>query len=306
MTTARATGAYFTTGNPFNNPPFRDWAMKACLPHLRILEPFAGANHLINTLRDLGFCKTADSFDIAPAADEVQPRDTLTDFPKGWSVCVTNPPWLAKNSATRRGLPFPATHYADLYMVALELCLTHCDYIAALVPESFIQSGLFTKRLRAFISLPPMFEDTDNPVGLALFCPHYQAYTSVWHGDQRIGLLHELKQHCPPPATGLKTTFNAPHGNIGLIGIDNTTEASIRFCDPAELNGYDVKHSSRAITRIAVDGDVSIDKLNAALAKYRADTHDVFLTAFKGIRKDGRYRRRLDFATARAIIHHCR
>jgi hypothetical protein len=34
----------------------------------------------------------------------------------------------------------------------------------------------------------------------------------------------------------------------------------------------------------------------------RADTHDVVLTPFKGIRKDGAFRRRLDFRIARAIL----
>ena len=42
--------------------------------------------------------------------------------------------------------------------------------------------------------------------------------------------------------------------------------------------------------------------LNTRLKTIREKTHDVFLTAFKGIRRDGHYRRRLDWALARAIV----
>ena len=85
------------------------------MPKTSILEPFAGANLLISSLKDMGLCHRADSFDIAPAHTDVKLRDTLTDFPTGYEVCITNPPWLAKNSATRRGLAFPETPYDDLY-----------------------------------------------------------------------------------------------------------------------------------------------------------------------------------------------
>ena len=37
----------------------------------------------------------------------------------------------------------------------------------------------------------------------------------------------------------------------------------------------------------------------------RASTYDVFLTAFKGLRKDGKYRRRMEYRLARDIIADC-
>ena len=51
-----------------------------------------------------------------------------------------------------------------------------------------------------------------------------------------------------------------------------------------------------------VPWDVDIDRLNAKLMDIREKTHDVFLTAFKGLRRDRYYRRRLDWALARSII----
>lgn len=96
--------------------------------------------------------------------------------------------------------------------------------------------------------------------------------------------------------------FNESKGNQGLIIIDNTVSASIRFCSPAELGEYKVRHQCRSITKIGVPWCVDIDKLNAHLTAIRENTHDVFLTAFKGLRSDDCYRRRLDWRLARAIV----
>ena len=247
-------------------------------------------------------------------------RDTLADFPEGFNVCITNPPWLARNSATRRGLPFPeATRYDDLYKYALEQCLMHCKWVAAIIPEAFIRSGLFLKRLHDFISLVPqtqgkatqengkrdtsyMFEDTEHPVGLALFAPHATSDVRVWRNNQFLGSLRALRTHLPQPSSNRSIVFNDPNGNLGLIAIDNTISASIRFCPPEELKGYPIRVHCRSITKIGVPWRVDIEMLNARLATIREKTHDVFLTAFKGVRRDGYYRRRLDWALARSII----
>ena len=242
---------------------------------------------------------------LPPLARGVEYRDTLCDFPQGFDVCVTNPPWLAKNSATRRGLAFPDTRYDDLYKVALERCLANCQWIAALVPESFIRAGLFHERLGHFVSLTgKMFNDTENPVGLALFEPNPVKDVVVWRDEKKIGTLRELEKNLPKSNNKISMRFNAPNGNVGLIAIDNTKRPSIRFCEPADLNGYEVSGACRSITRIEVEGDVNISSLNDCLREFRKRTHDVLLTSFKGLRKDGKYRRRLDWYTAKRIINH--
>ncbi len=302
--TKRENGVYYTAGDPFESPAFTGWAKKARLPESQILEPFAGANSLIDRLEVLKLCKKWKSFDIAPVGKGVEYRDTLCDFPQGFDVCVTNPPWLAKNSATRRGLAFPDSHYDDLYKVALERCLANCQWIAALVPESFIRAGLFHERLGHFVSLTgKMFNDTENPVGLALFEPNPVKDVVVWRDADEIGTLRELEKNLPKSNNKISMRFNAPEGNVGLIAIDNTTEASIRFCHPADLNGYPVSGACRSITRIAVDSNVYIKDLNDCLREFREKTQDVLMTSFKGLRKDGWYRRRLDWNSARGIIN---
>ena len=74
------------------------------------------------------------------------------------------------------------------------------------------------------------------------------------------------------------------------------------------INPDDIKVSSRAFTRISglpedVNRDNFIDKCNSLLQEYRNNTQDVFLTSFKRVRKDGKYRRRLDFKTIRIILN---
>ena len=288
-----------------------------------VLEPFAGAKdipRLIDAARLQ--CRDWAFFDIEPGAKGILQRDTLADFPKGFNTCITNPPWLARNSATRRGLPFPkATRYDDLYKYALEQCLTHCEWVAAIIPEAFIRTGLFLERLCDFISLVPqkqdetnyppdkagrggsvMFEDTEHPVGLALFAPDTTSDVRIWRNNQFLGTMCELRRHLPQPSSNRDIVFNDPQGNLGLIAIDNTVSASIRFCPAEELKDYPIRVHCRSITKIGVPWRVDIEMLNACLTTIREKTHDVFLTAFKGIRRDGHYRRRLDWALARAII----
>ena len=305
----RAQGRYYTVGNPFACEPFRDWAERAGLARATVLEPFAGRNSLIRRLEELNLCSRWRAFDVLPGAPGVKQRDSLASFPTGFEVCITNPPWLAKNSATARGLPFPQCRHDDLYKFALEKCLANCPWVAALVPESFIRANLFHRRLESFVSLTAcMFSDTAHPVGLALFAPEPSADVEVWSGKRKIGSLAALRTHLPRVASEAQRRrlrslrFNDPKGNLGLIALDNTRGRSIRFCSPRELEGYRISHSSRALTRIHVPFGFCIREYNRFLNEFRDFTRDVLLTCYRGLRRDGMYRRRLDWRLAREIV----
>lgn len=299
----RQHGRFYTVANPFLHGAFRKWARLAGLPRAEILEPFAGGNSLIAHLQSMQLCNAHSAFDIAPGARGVRRRDTLQSFPRGFDVCVTNPPWLAKNSASGRGLAFPQTHYDDVYKLCIEKCLRHCGYVAALVPESFIRCGLFRARLHTFISLTKaVFADTAHPVGLALFVPRETPHVEVYSGGKRVGRLADIESLRPRINTARKIVFNQPRGNLGLIAVDNTHGASIRFCHPREIRSYAIGASSRYITRIATGGAVCVETLNRTLHAFREGTCDVLMTPYRGLRKDGMYRRRLDWDLARGVI----
>jgi hypothetical protein len=300
----RELGQYYTIGNPFSLKPFRQWAKKANLKKEVVLEPFAGANNIISLLQYLDYAKYFKSYDIAPNDDDVMFRNSFEDFPKGHKVCITNPPWLAKNSATRRALFFPNPQYDDLYKFAIDKCLQNCEYVAAIIPESFITANIFHNRLSCVISLAyEMFEDTDAPACLALFTPKPSVNFDVYRNDKLLGKYYDLKRLIPEVLNDCQVEFNSKEGNLGLFAIDNANCASIRFCEVKELDGYKISHSCRSITKIKIDKKIEIENLNNTLNNFRKRTKDVFLTAFKGLRKDGMYRRRLDYGLARRIIN---
>jgi len=298
----RTQGQYFTQYNPFRNDGFLEWAESCNLKNETILEPFAGANNLINMLKNMELCNDFISFDIEPKNNDVKYKNTLTDFPKNYNVCITNPPYLAQNSATRRGLFYPQTRHDDIYKYALELCLRNCKNVAAIIPASFLNANIFRNRLSYYILLnTKMFDDTDCPVCLALF--KEDSDDVKIYDEQYVGLLSDLEKKIPQ-GKNVEMQFNSPIGNLGLIAIDNTKEASIKFMEGAKIPASKISVSSRAITRIQIDFslDTLINKLNDRLSQFRAETNDIFLTPFKGLRKDNKYRRRLDYALARKLI----
>lgn len=307
----RSNGIYYTAlHNPFAYPAFTRWAKQHQIQREVILEPFAGANNLIDMLQELGHCKRYQSYDLYPQSLNVQSRDTLNDYSTGYRVCITNPPWLYKSSASRRGLPFPETEFDDLYKHCLALCLKHSPYVATLIPASFLQSRLFRQRLEKVIFIhKKLFSYTDNPVCLALFQEEMVKDIQIYLDNKLIGMLGKLESYLPNSKTASSRSiqFNAIKGPLGFISIDNNSSPSIRFCHGDALRHHAIKVSSRAITRI--DGidvtDSLIDRLNERIDMIRASTYDVFLTAFKGLRKDGKYRRRMEYRLARDIIADC-
>lgn len=306
----RHLGRFLTVGNPFLHRAFVDW-WAAAAP-TEVLEPFAGADGIPALLREAGFDATFHSFDIEPLAPTVARADTLAEFPAGHRVVVTNPPYLSRHFARRKGLDvddLPWGRHNNLYKVAVEECLEHCEWVAAIIPESFVTSGLFTERLVAVVSLTTeMFTDTEMPTCLALWGPEPTGDFTLWRGHELLGGFLDLSAEVPMGSCEDRIRFNVASGNVGLVAIDSTAGPSIRFCDPAEIPLEKVKHSARLVSRIAVDeldpssvGAV-IAEANRVLGQWRARTADVHLTAFKGLRADGWFRRRLDFGIARRIL----
>lgn len=318
-------GQFFTITNPFEVAPFKMWMESINIDEDTVfLEPFAGANNIVNMIQDIGFLNKWDCFDISPNNEinntkyHIEKRDTLKLFPKNYKIAITNPPYLAKNSATRSGIKYPNTKYQDLYLYSLDRMVKNVDYCAAIIPESFITSPIFTNKLIFVVSLTcKMFDDTDCPVCLAMFSPTKDKKKFnlskndfvIYSMNERIGTYDELKKSIKlNKKIDIKWVFNDPNGSIGLRGVDNTKCASIKFVDGNEINPSRIKVSSRSLTRISglpqsYDIELFIELLNKNLSKYRNATHDVFLTAFKNLRMDNKYRRRLDFDTARYLLN---
>lgn len=300
----RTNGRYYTTVNPFNLKPFKIWARKIKMDTHRILEPFAGANNVIKMLKlenDIEF----SSFDINPQDSNVKKRDTIKNFPLGYKTCITNPPWLASYSAKRKGLDYPDIKHDNIYKHCLEIALKNCENVCFIIPATYLRTALFRDRLDSVIFINNnLFMETENPVCIALFTKNSKE-SKIYYDDVYVGTLEQLESFLPKPRKDLKIKFNSKKGNLGLVCIDNHREPSIRFCNGNEIS-RDVKHSDRLITRIDCDVkdiDKTVKILNKQLDEIRKNTHDVFLAPFKGLRKDGHYRRRIDYDLVRRMIN---
>lgn len=232
----------------------------------------------------------------------------MASFPLGFNVCITNPPYLGKSSARRRHIEYPWDE-DDLYKVCLNTMLRHCAFVAAIIPESYITARIFRTRLWGVISLNClMFDDTEEPVCLALFTPDGSSgRTRVHTLDGYLGTLEELEAKAPAADFHYEWHFNDPNGSIGVRALDTPSGPDCAFIPGEEISPEGVKDTSRHIVRVSglpkeIDRTVFLTRCNGVLARYREDTRDVLLTSYRGLRKDGQYRRRLDFRTIRAIM----
>ncbi|NDW10684.1 DUF5053 domain-containing protein [Dysgonomonas sp. 520] len=319
--TKRIRAKHYTNNNPFNHQMFKEWLYQIPNHHkLKYLEPFAGSNNIIQLAQDINNnINDWSCYDIEPPITNNVPqykiikRDTIKSFPSGYDVIITNPPYLGKSSASRRKLNFPDTHYDDLYKLCLDIMLNNCPYVAAIIPESFITSGLFHNRLFGVISLnSKMFNDTDCPVCLGLFIPNNQdnGDFKVYIGDDYVGMYNDSKQYdlSEYVKSNNNWVFNDSQGSIGVKCVDSQKGADIYFHRGEIIDPNKIKVSSRAFTRIGglpenIDLDRFIAECNKELGLYRDNTKDIFMTSFKGLRKDGKYRRRIDFKTIRYILN---
>ena len=313
----KSKGQYFTFYNPFEHELFYEWLNKIDNIDSRIiLEPFCGINSIPFLLNKMNFDFNWHCFDIdkknisknrMPNIN-IEVKNCFTRFPKGYNVIITNPPYLSQHSAKRQNIDFPSIKYDNLYKLSLSLMLKNSDYIAAILPESFITQPLFKSRLYGVISINnKVFNDTEFPVCLALFLPEKSKKHWVYLGREKIGYYHDLKKLMIQPLKKYKVKFNEPDGEIALRAIDNGYEDSICFFKGNNFQNLKINKMSRHFTRISVDINTDMDLIiieaNNILKNLRETTHDLFLTSFKGLRKDGKYRRRLDYRTARYIIN---
>ena len=305
----RAQGRFYTNGNPFELEPFKQWAKQVGLRNTRILEPFAGSNNLIKYLQSMKLCNKYASYDINPASDAVKKLDAISFFPKGYDVCITNPPWLSRNSAKKRKIMFPYK-YDNIYKHCISIIAANCPFFAVLLPASYITTRMLFNRLESLILIHKdnVFADTENPVCLCLFNNESNEKINIYYDDEFIGDYYDLyRKNEFNKRNNLTVKFNDVGGNLGLISFDDVYKPSICFCSIKDIEKYKIKDSSRFITRISTRFynkkiDLDIDELNNILNNYRSNTKDLFLTPFMGLRKDGMHRRRITYKTIRKII----
>jgi hypothetical protein len=312
-----ARGAFHTRGEAWLQPQVERFLRRAA--PARIVDPFAGSGDLLWILGVRGF-GPRHGYDLDPALGH-EVRDGLREVePVPDGAIVTNPPYLAKHSASRkrvRGLVdawFAGSRRGDLYQIALDRCLAAAPHLVAILPETFVNSDYDKDRVASLTVVEePMFADTDQPVCVVCFGPGPVPPGRRWlyRGGERLLTWAALDALRLRPARSAAIRFNAVEGQIGLRAVDGLDpEARIQFVPAAALD-YDrrgIKHSSRLVTLIAVAGLVAervpevCAAANRILDAHRRATHDLLLSPFKGNTRAGVRRRRLDYATARAVL----
>jgi len=293
------------------------------------LDPFAGQGNLMNVMTLLGFSKVI-GLDIDESLGFIV-NDSLIDIPYYENtIVITNPPYLAKNSAVRHSadsyLYFDMegnNDYIDLYQIALRQVLRKYDWSVFIIPETFILNKDFKDHLYSVTIIEDsLFEDTDCPVCVACFKRadffedlidlKYDIYKNNDFLFTNIELQNILKEFGKFKI--LNITFNDRNGNVGLRAVDGINPSDrIKFCKSSDIN-YDIDNindSSRSVTVINVSRkdknpfslEDLIEKANRNIEELRKKTYDVVFAPFKNNNKDGIRRRRLDYRLARLILN---
>ena len=318
-----ALGSFYTTKSGWLTQEVRSFLGKALDQSKgHLLDPFAGDGHLITAVQEdsvLGKkIAKATGFDIQGTTWPI--NDSLLEIPNPKrAVILTNPPYLANHSAKRKGVSTLVSKYFDrstqknLYMIALENALECADYVVAIIPETFLLSSFPKDRLElAVVIQDSLFGDTDAPALVACFTKESCADARIFTGNQSIGTLSEILSLRESAAPKQKIVFNDPKGRIGLRAVDGSDGASpIAFMPASEFDysSRKVVVSSRLMTYLDLPdlSDSEIDSIivraNSALKEIRRDSGDLVLAPFKGNDRNGRRRRRLDYALARRILN---
>ena len=296
-------GQYYTTTDPFNNSgAFRSWYQM--VPKDTILEPFAGAGHLFSYVN-----AEWHGYDIEPNHPNVEHRNTFENFPTGYRVCITNPPYLAKTVVSRKKLDVKLIH-EDMYLDALQLMLDNCEYVAAIIPSTFWNQKLFKDRLYAWDKFDmQLFTDTDAPAGVAYFVPNKVKHTRTFVNGEEIVLTSENT----PIKTDFPCIFNPPDLAPVLVnGIDTNMQNNIHLRmlqenDIPSLVNAEGKCKSTNRNHFPILSEMlrpeDLPAINELINQWREETKDFFITSFKSPMASGKYRKRISFLEIRWLLH---
>ncbi|MEY4436730.1 MAG: hypothetical protein RL100_194 [Actinomycetota bacterium] len=330
-----ARGVFYTTDAGWLNEPVRKFLSLALLSQnagqsaASVLDPFAGDGHLLELV---GNQFQVATFGLDIAGDKWPRNDSLVAIPNANdAVIVTNPPYLANHSAKRKGVSelvaayFDGSEYDNLYKLALDRCLASADYVVAIIPETFLLSTFDKSRLwLASVIESELFSDTEAPAVVACFGPegarNFPEFSSplVYRDEKLIGDLAQILAlrtgglARSTKRAGIICNFNEPSGRIGLRAVDSADGNSpIAFLLAKDFDypTSKVLHSSRLMTYLDVpqlsDAQLPlfIGEANRILNLLREESADIVLAPFKGNDKNGKRRRRLDYAFARQILN---
>lgn len=284
---------YYTDLNVFNDSAaFQKWIKHINTEDI-ILEPFAGSGLLGQHLKNLNF----DYYDISPDFDWINKNDSIAHFPRGYNVCITNPPYKAKNKTKELTLK-----YEDLYLDCLELALNNCKFVSFIIPATFFNQKQFKKRLLCWDKQDrKVFNSTDTHCGVAYFIDKTVENTCLYINGEQIS-----PKPLPEPSKKHNLIFNPapPHTANYLLFASDTHNKRIRvekykFIESLFSTEGEFKKTNRNIVPFFADFDAL--RLNSVIMMWREETQDFYLTPFKSVNHTGRFRKRITFKQVRQL-----
>lgn len=310
-------GQFFTKESIWLKPHIKKFIEECCCEVA--YDPFAGGGDLLRVaVEQLGF-NSIVGLDIDDTL-KWKKNDSLLNIPHiDNGIIITNPPYIAKQSASRKKIDlskyFATSRYDDVYLIALDNMLKAQKYVVAIIPESFINSSYMQKNKICSITVleENPFEDTENPVCVVCFDSIEKSLEDVkmYKNESLIGSLEDIKNIRIEPKNNIDIIFNTLEGWLGLRAVDSTDDKTVINFDFKENFKYDwesnIKVSSRHFSLIKINvpeklKEAFINECNLILKEIREKSSDILLTPFKGNTKKGIRRRRLDFRFARAIM----
>jgi hypothetical protein len=255
-------GQFNTKRNDWLKPQIIDFIKNAGVENY--LDPFAGNGDIFKALKGLGLNVNAFGYDLDP--DYNWPiNDSLKEVPAiKNSMVVTNPPYLAKHSAKRKGVKdsvsvyYSESGYDDLYLIAMESCMAASEKCVFIIPETYINSDVkFPGVVSISVILDTVFDDTENPVCVVCYERGFMGETDIYIDDKFIGKKSDIDKMRIKPTKTIPIKFNVPDGSIGFRAVDMPSpEKKIAFMPAGKLgyNSKNIKVSSRLVTYIKVNG----------------------------------------------------
>ena len=309
----RERGQFFTKKSSWLRPHIVDFILAT--KKRDVVDPFAGNGDLLLAVKK--YFDTTNGYDIDPNLGW-KINDSFISIPDTDSFCITNPPWLAKNSKSFRNLNQEENYFAkckwdDLYLLALEKIFASFDEGAVIIPETFVNEKSFCKdRIYSITILEKHnpFIDTGNPCIVATFTKDKNKDIKFYIDDEFVGLRSEIYSVINKHNKKAQIKFNDKNGWLAVRCFDTTDPKNRILFGLKETFDYDwnkeIKDTSRAFTLIEIPNvenkDEVILKCNKILGEIRHKTKDIVLSPFKGNTKDNKRRRRLDFNLCRKII----
>ena len=183
-------GAFHTTGSCWLNSVVSEFIVSTNLR--RAVDPFAGKGDMLNlVVRELSMQKSGYDIDESTGWEV---NDSLVSIPRSpGSICITNPPFLAKHSARRKSMwPMVGRYYErygrnDLYEIALDRCLASFGHVVAILPETFLHSAYSKDRCERIMVLEENpFDDTTFPVCVICWSPATNQDPYIYVGEDKV------------------------------------------------------------------------------------------------------------------------